>query len=92
MGATDGCDMLPFRAARTDSPVAIPFGMDYEIEVGFVRDGEVLWSNAGDPVLLSTLIAESATAADLAEVAFNLAAALIRRRAEAALASPPEQP
>lgn len=82
MPDTTGCDLVPLRAARTGSPIAIPFGFDYEVEVGFARGGETVWSNEGEPVLLSTLIAEEAAADDLAEFARDLAVALLRRRAE----------
>lgn len=87
MNTLNGCDLTPFEMTPTDAPVLIPFGFDYDCSIGFVKNGETVWSNAGAPVRLSTLIAETATAADLAGFAADLAVKLLSRRALADLAA-----
>lgn len=77
---TQGCDLMPFQMTPVPGEINISFGFDYAVEIGFVRDGEVVWSTAGSPILLSDLLA-AATAGDLAAVVRELAVSLARRRA-----------
>ena len=81
MPITDGCDATPYIARPIPGEVRIPFPFDLAVEATYTRDGQVVWSNVGAPVLLSKLIADHATAEDLAEIAARLAALLLPRQA-----------